>query len=304
MKTDMKTKFYKWLHEPNKSSVRQWIEALIVILPIAFLIRTFGYGLYVVPSGSMETTMLVGERFVADKFTVWFTDVKRGDIISFNDATYPYSRNKFKKFIEYYFWGPPNVTKRVIGIPGDHVKGMIEDGKPVIYLNGTKLDEPYLNKYPIIAVCKYDLDVLRRMTARDLERYSRRGSDLCSFKSFDPDKSFEDQSFYKIRPSRILIDPMTTEPRILRPQTPIEDDCDKFDIHLGSDEYWVMGDNRLGSCDSRSWGPLKKELIHGKIVFRIMSIDSTDSWLIFDLIKNPIDFFKRIRWNRWLQRVR
>lgn len=69
-------KFWVWIRRPNKSTVAQYIETIVIILPLAFIIRTFFYGLYQVPTGSMETTMLVGERFFADKFTVLFSDLK------------------------------------------------------------------------------------------------------------------------------------------------------------------------------------------------------------------------------------
>ena len=61
-----------------------------------------------------------------------------------------------------------------------------------------------------------------------------------------------------------------------------------------------MGDNRLGSYDSRGWGPLdtNKVLIHGKIKFRIWSLDTNYGWPIFDLLKHPIDFWSRVRWRR------
>ncbi|MDZ4123965.1 MAG: S26 family signal peptidase, partial [Hydrogenophaga sp.] len=52
---------------------------IFIILLVIFLIRTFGFGLYQVPTGSMETTMLVGERFFADKFTPLFRPIKQGD---------------------------------------------------------------------------------------------------------------------------------------------------------------------------------------------------------------------------------
>jgi len=116
-----------------------WYNQIIVILTLVFLLRTFGFGLYQVPTGSMETTMLVGERFFADKLTVWFTSIKRGEIISFNEPIYKYSKNPFMNLWERYFWGPSNWTKRVIGIPGDHIQGKIEDGHPVVYLNGKKI---------------------------------------------------------------------------------------------------------------------------------------------------------------------
>ena len=70
-------------------------------------------------------------------------------------------------------------------------------------------------------------------------------------------------------------------------------------------EYWAMGDNRQGSLDSRGWGPLKRKFIHGKIIFRIWSHDDVDaSCMIFDLLFHPIDFWKRLRWNRCLNLIR
>ncbi len=302
-----------WFKKPNKSTLEQWIEALIKVVPIAFVIRTFGYGLYKVPSGSMETTMLVGESFIADKCTVWFRPIVRGEIISFNDPTYKYSTNTFKNFLQRYvdiIWGPSNWTKRVIGIPGDHVKGVVEDGKPVIYLNGKKLDEPYLNKWPLLYVYKN-----RIVNAQDV--YLQQ----CEFDiiSYQPDVPFDQQEFYKVDPLKIYdfkkVTGRTDTGRsdavydvergmlMTPPNVPMFDGSDVFDVQLGADEYWVMGDNRLGSYDSRAWGKLKAQLIHGKIKYRIFSFDSDESWMVVDLIKHPIDFWKKIRWSRCFQSV-
>lgn len=282
-----------WYRRPHKSTVAQYVEAFIVILPIAFVIRTYFYGLYQVPTGSMETTMLVGERFFADKFTILFSAPKRGDIITFNDPRYPYSNNRFKRLFERYVWGPSNWTKRVIGAPGDHVQGKVEDGVPVVYLNGEKLHEPYLNKHPLIAVYRESMKC-------DIE-----------FRSWDRDVAFDKQPFYAmteyqaLQAARLLR--TYPEKATLEPYTPTYDNdgscIDEFDVTLAKGQYWAMGDNRKYSHDSRAWGPLDEEFIHGKIVLRVLSFDSHDQWLIFDLIKNPIDFFKRIRWSRFLQRV-
>lgn len=287
-------RIYAWFKRPNKSTFEQYLETFIIILPIAFVIRTFFYGLYQVPTGSMEVTMLVGERFFADKFTIQFSQPQRGDIITFNDPKYDYSDNKWQRLFQRYVWGPSNWTKRVIGIPGDQLKGVIENGQPVIYLNGKKLEEPYINPYPLLAV------------------YKEGGVPPWNFRSWDKNYDYQNQPFYimdpmdVLRASRILR--QYGEEPIRRPYEPVYDhkghNVDEYDIALGPDEYWVLGDNRRGSLDSRFWGPLKSEHIHGKIIWRLISIDSTDSWLIFDLIKNPIDFWKRIRWSRFFQRVR
>lgn len=286
-------KLYRWYKRPNKSTIAQYVETFIIIVPLAFFIRTFFYGLYQVPTGSMETTMLVGERFFADKFTVLFWAPQREEIITFNDPTFEYSDNKWKRLFEQYVWGPSNWTKRVIGQPGDHVQGVVEDGKPVIYINEHKLDEPYVNKYPLLAVY-----------------VDGKTPVPWTFKSYDPAFSFEDQPFYKMnefdveRAKRLL--KHYDEEYMRMPYTPLVQfgkNLDEYDVHLGSDEYWVLGDNRLGSNDCRYWGPLKASLIHGKIKFRLISIDSSDSWLIFDILKHPIEFWTRVRWSRFFQRV-
>ncbi|HRN78064.1 MAG TPA: signal peptidase I [Candidatus Dependentiae bacterium] len=301
------------------------------LLLLVFIIRTFGFGLYQVPTGSMETTMLVGERFFADKFTYSFIrKPQRGDIIAFNDVMYTYSDNPIKRLFEEYVYGPQNVTKRIIGIPGDKIRGTVENGRPVIYLNDQKLDEPYLNQYPLIRVYREDKaavikqadqEIRAMLQGRPVDPFildalrERKLEEFKTLKSYDPDKSFKDQPFYQIQPDRVVRGPQGQlelwYPGTVFPPSKAEvkrgnshwDGSDEFYVELGPDEYWGMGDNRVGSKDCRFFGPIKEHLIHGRIVFRIWSIDSDESWWILDLIKHPIDFFSRVRWSRFLQPV-
>lgn len=282
--------FIKWWNRPNKSTVADWLQSLIVILPIVFVIRTWGYGLYQVPSGSMETNMLVGESYFADKFSFLFSKPKRGDIISFDQPDYPYSEHPFMNWLEHYVMvigGPQNWTKRVIGIPGDHVQGKIEDGKTAVYLNGKKLDEPYLNQYPLVPTTM---------------KLSASG-----WKSYNKNYAYSDQPFYYMNGMIVKAAQKMWEaqgfPSEQKPGTPLDGilkGSDVYDVHLKEGEYWVMGDNRLGSYDCRGWGfPLKESYIRGKIVFRIFSIDVQGDSIIWDLLTHPISFWSRVRWSRF-----
>src|SRR5947207_3766285 len=104
-------------HKTKKQQT--WLESITefcFLLTIVFLIRTFGFGLYQVPTGSMETTMLVGERFFADKLSYNFRAPRHGEIIAFNDPEFIYSQNPLMKLFQRYVWGPSNWTNRGIGV--------------------------------------------------------------------------------------------------------------------------------------------------------------------------------------------
>ena len=321
-------KFWRWA---TATSTREFITLLTIVL----LIRTFGFGLYEVPTPSMESTMLTGERFFADKLTPLFWGPSRGSIISFNEPLYTYSPNPLVKFVQEYFWGPSNWTKRVIGVPGDTVRGTVEDGKPVVYVNGQKLHEPYVNPYPLVHMLKDDPVVMRQRAESEAFKYIMQqhvdttylepviqqllASTQYSFTlTYDPTKSLALQPFYHMDETRLIKDAQGNLLR-LEPGTPLVDrsaerhqegnnhwnGTDEFYVELKAHQYWVMGDNRLASWDSRFWGPLDASQIRGRILFRIISIDKDPrDWLPVDMLKHPINFWTRVRWNRFFQIVR
>lgn len=303
-----------WFRKEHKSTLEQYLEAILIVFPIAFLIRTVGFGLYVVPSGSMEHTMLVGERYFSNKLTPYFTAIERGEIVALNDPTYTYSTNSVVNWFQRYVWGPSNWTKRVIGIPGDHLKGVIEDGKPVVYLRPKGATEwqkvviPQVNKLPLIY-----LWTKHAPTAQDMY-LGNYGIDV---RTFDPALPYQEQRYYRVAPHLVIHDMGNVFPDAVynkelqcylnMPDTPLVNGDDVFDIELGNNQYWLMGDNRKGSRDSRDWGPCDGSLIHGRIQARFFSIQYTspwsfgpfnESWVVIDLLLHPIDFWYRIRWSR------
>jgi signal peptidase I len=321
----------------EKKTFLQNVVEFVLIAFLIFCIRTFIFGLYIVPTGSMEPTMLVGARFFADKLSYFLRKPARGDIIAFNDPEFRYSKNKLVTMFQHYVWGPANWTKRVIGVPGDEVRGAIEGEKPVIYLNGKKLDEPHINPYPLIHVWTKSIGQIQQDVQKELQKYAhvnqmnqmavnnlvaRKLSCCSTWRTYDPSVSFEDQPFYKLSESRVARDEKG-DLELLYPETPFYKTVDKkekrrgdgefwngsdeFYVKLRDGEYWCMGDNRRGSKDCRVFGPIKETFIHGRILFQIFSIDNDDNWstwLLIDLALHPIEFFKRIRWHDFFKWVR
>jgi signal peptidase I len=121
--------------ERKRSTAAEWA---ITILLLLFGTTTLAQA-YVIPTGSMEDTLLIGDHLLVDKlayapagplsrFLLPYQNPKHGDIIVFR---YPPDINQ-------------TLVKRLIGAPGDRLK--VVNG--VVYRNGVRLNEPYVyHKY-------------------------------------------------------------------------------------------------------------------------------------------------------------
>jgi signal peptidase I len=129
---------------------------LVVAFCLAVLVRTFLLQAFFIPSGSMEDTLLRGDRVLVNKVVYDLRDPRRGEIVVFHGtdawepqrtaATSPGLLAKVGRTIGDLVGvsqpGEKDFIKRVIGVPGDRVKCCDKSGR--VTVNGVALDEPYV----------------------------------------------------------------------------------------------------------------------------------------------------------------
>ncbi|EFL22914.1 signal peptidase I [Streptomyces himastatinicus ATCC 53653] len=145
----------------RRSAVREIPILIGVALVIALVLKTFLVQAFVIPSGSMEQTIKIGDRVLVDKFTPWFgSKPTRGDVVVFKDPggwlederkppeEDPPVIKQGKEFLTFIGLLPSSdeqdLIKRVVAVGGDTVACC--DGNGRVTVNGTPLNESYL--YP------------------------------------------------------------------------------------------------------------------------------------------------------------
>jgi len=209
-----------------------WTAGLFPVILIVFLLRSFLFEPFKIPSGSMVPTLLVGDLILVNKFhygirlpvlnkkIVANHDVQRGDVMVFR-----YPEDPSTDFI-----------KRVAGIPGDEVSYRNQK----LYINGQLAAEQPAGTF-------YDDSGVPRV--------------------FRP--QFTEQLGAKAH--KILVDP--EQPHYFRPDRadgpfPFQDNCrytlEGVTCKVPAGHYYMLGDNRDNSRDSRFWGFVPDENIVGK----------------------------------------
>jgi signal peptidase I len=237
------------------------VASICSVLVVGLFILTFLGQNFVIPSGSMENTLLVGDHLVVDRVTlappskwmplVHYREPKRNDIVVFLKP------------------GEPDLflVKRLIGVPGDHLH--LRDG--IVYVNGVAQPQP------------------SEGLVSNLSGY------------LDP---FLDQ-FPAIPPAS---EPGATETWAVDFPNHVVDG----DLVVPPGKFFMMGDHRHDSLDSRYWGFVPRENIVGRPLFNYWSFETPEhqyeetgiaskvSWLGHVVVH----FFGETRWSRTLKRTR
>jgi len=173
--------------------VVDWIVTIVGAVAIVLAIKAWVINPYRIPSSSMEPTLhcarpaagceaRFSDRVLANRFIFHFRDPQRGDVVVFE--TPPQAKAKCG--------AGGTFVKRIIGLPGETLRVRLQRGAAFVYVNGRRLEEPYIE-------------------------HDRR--------DIGPEKTY------------------------------------KVPEHA----YFVMGDNRSQSCDSRVWGAVPEDNLIGKV---------------------------------------
>jgi signal peptidase I len=239
------------------------VASICSVLVVGLFILTFLGQNFVIPSGSMEKTLLVGDHLVVDRITlappakwmplVHYREPKRNDVVVF-----------FKPVAdsngEYLF-----LVKRLIGVPGDHIH--LSNG--VVMINGVAQDQPHAQPTT-------------------------------------PENRADFLDEFPAVPPVATDDPGTGTPEEWAIDFPKY--IENGDLVVPPGMYFMMGDNRHNSLDSRYWGFVPRANIVGRPLFNYWSFNTPEDQYTQTGIGSSISwlghvalhFFSDTRWKRTL----
>ncbi|HZI18027.1 MAG TPA: signal peptidase I [Pyrinomonadaceae bacterium] len=279
---------------PQRGVFREYFESLVVTAVMALFGMTFIVQAVKVPTGSMQNTILIGDHLLVNKFIfapgpplpfLPMRDIRRGDVIVFKYPGKFQAEPRFRDNVQVDDTRPDNTpyktnyVKRVVGLPGDRVEIRGTD----VFLNGQPHPE---HKVAAESPPGADDGDPSNGVASSAPLTDERGLPLVGENA--PQKG---EAPYVVYWSPDLLasagDVMTRLERLSGTEQE-----EVFDVPEG--HYFVMGDNRENSLDSRFWGYVPREAVIGKAMFVYWSFDeslpSNGNFLE--------DFIKNTRWGR------
>ena len=224
-------------------ALRERVDVIVAAVIFALFARTFLFQAYEVPSGSMEKSVLTGDRLLVNRFVYSEHAARESALVG---HLLPARALRRSDVVVFRFPEDPrrDFIKRVVALPGETVE--IRDKR--VFVDGEPLSEPY---------------------------------------AFHADDA--------IWPD----DPAIPDDHRLRDQFP--------ELRVPEGTYFVLGDNRDDSNDSRFWGPVPDALIEGRALFVYWSVtprSSVEPPARGVPLASPVDLLRRTRWDRAFLPVR
>lgn len=152
----------------------RWLREVVLVVAcsviLSLLIKTFLVQPFWIPSGSMENTLVPGDRILVSKLTPRFQSIHRGDVIVFSDpggwlqdqpgeerSGVSGAVQNALEFVGLYPAGDNHLIKRVIGLPGDHVVCCNQAGQ--LTVNGVALKETEIYPGDAASTKRFDITV-------------------------------------------------------------------------------------------------------------------------------------------------
>jgi signal peptidase I len=153
------------------AALKEVVLVVAMAMVLSFVVKTWLIQAFYIPSGSMENTLLVGDRVVVSKLTPGPFDLERGDVIVFQDpggwldtVQLPERTGLAGSVHDLLVFvgllpseSEDHLIKRVIGLPGDHVSCCDSEGRLVV--NGQAVEETYVHDGDDPSDLEFDITV-------------------------------------------------------------------------------------------------------------------------------------------------
>ncbi|MBZ0202820.1 MAG: signal peptidase I [Ignavibacteria bacterium] len=281
--------------ESKPAKIKEYFDAVLFALVVALILKVFFVEAYRIPTGSMENTLLVGDFLLVNKITygattprsIPFTEIrtpffrlpalkdpKRGDVVVFD---YPGGANEVK---------PREITnyiKRLVGIPGDTIK--IVD--KVLYVNSVES--------PVPPDAKFNKEISQSSYTEIFPKGMKWNDD-----NYGPVTVPKIGDVIKLNPDniddwKVFIQREGHSVRLTADNKVFIDETENSNYKVEKNYYFMMGDNRNNSSDSRYWGFLPADNIIGEAMIIYWSWNPDIPFKEFGRL------FESIRWDRIAQ---
>lgn len=237
---------------PPKSGIREFCEQALITVIMALFLMTFIAQAVAVPTGSMQNTINIGDHLFVNKFVFSQPTPGLGKLLPTRDI-------KQGDIIVFKLPSDPkvNYVKRVIGLPGDtvHVKGRR------VFVNGKELPEER---------ALVQLEGHRDDPDLPIAKTEPKPEGAWYRTYYDVDRSAGDDEFDITHGMKYGV----SEP-----------------VKVPEGKYFVMGDSRDNSLDSRYWGFVPRENIFARALYVHLSFDPRGG-------PSPLGKLLKIRWSR------